>query len=104
MTPLDPITRDRLIGLLTVQFTECLETWHDKPGPTRLAIVALNCLEDAPELLELLNHLAKQAIKTNNMIAIAHATLPDDDHWFEPAGHGKDHTRIQPSIFSSQAY
>ncbi len=77
MTPLDPITRDRLIGLLTAEFENCLADWSHS-SPTRLAIVALNCLETAPELLDRLNHLAKQAIKSNTLIAIAHATLPDN--------------------------
>jgi hypothetical protein len=86
MTPLDPITRDRLIRLLTTEIEACQMQWEGNPSATILAIVALNCIETAPALLELLNHLAKQAIKSNNLIAIAQATLPDDlePHWLEP--------------------
>jgi hypothetical protein len=74
---LDPITRDRLIALLTVEFEECLDECL-APSPTRLAIVALNCLETAPELLKLLNQLAKQAIKTNALIAIAETQVQQE--------------------------
>jgi hypothetical protein len=78
MTPLDPITRDHLIRLLTTEIEACQAQWNGTPSATILAIVALNCLETAPALLDLLQHLAKQAIKTNNLIAIAYATLPDE--------------------------
>jgi hypothetical protein len=77
MPPLDPITRDRLIRLLTTEIEACQMQWEGNPSATILAIVALNCLETAPDLLELLHHLTKQAIKANNLIAIAQATCPD---------------------------
>jgi hypothetical protein len=78
---LDPITRDRLIALLAFQIQDCLDEWRGSPGPTRLAIVMVNCLEEAPELLELRHRLVKQAIKTNALITIAqhqvnHGTYP----------------------------
>lgn len=80
MTPLDPITRDRIIEHLTFDLASCILQEHETPDPKALAECALASLEALPAMLALLQNLAQQATRANRAITFAQNFYPKQTH------------------------